>query len=94
MEFEVMILTTQGKVLRRSYKDKIHLFEMQSIVGGYIELVPVDDNFFMVVNEEGYLLNLECNTLATEWMLAHNPSFNPQHVIVGDVFVIEKSNIK
>lgn len=46
------------------------LIELQEIVGGYIERVPTplldNDNYSMYVNEEGILLNLSRNVLATK----------------------------
>jgi hypothetical protein len=59
------------------------LEEMQEYVGGYIELVTVNDlnggRMVIVLNEEGKLDGLPYNLLAT---LVYG---NPMDVIVGDV---------
>ena len=41
------------------------LEEMQTCVGGYIEMIRLDKDNYMVVNEEGSFLNLPKNTTAT-----------------------------
>lgn len=41
------------------------LEELQGFVGGYIEIVFLDDNTLMVVNEEGKLHGLGLNIMAT-----------------------------
>jgi hypothetical protein len=42
------------------------LEELQTLVGGYIELVPMPHNRYAVVNEEGQYLNLDFNPRASE----------------------------
>ena len=38
--------------------------ELKEFVGGYIEIVPINDHEIMVVNEEGKLNNLPVNYIA------------------------------
>lgn len=42
--------------------------ELQSYVGGFIETIYIDDEKMFVVNEEGNLLGLYPNALATEYL--------------------------
>lgn len=51
---------------------------MQKLVGGYIEVVYMFDNVFMVCNEEGKLIGLEPNLV-----------LGNGDVVVGDIFFVE-----
>lgn len=62
------------------------LEELQKIVGGYIEIVNVNEEYIMVVNEEGKLLGLPINPSAT--IIAR------QGPIVGDVLVCRREEVK
>jgi len=61
------------------------LEEMQSIVGGYIEVLYLSDGRLMVVNEEGLLRKLPFNPIATTMA---------SRIIVGDVLVCEQNQIR
>lgn len=39
--------------------------ELKEFVGGYIEIVPINDHKIMVINEEGKLNNLPVNHIAS-----------------------------
>lgn len=54
------------------------LHELQKLVGGYIEMLPIPGGKVMVVNEEGKLKGLPENTEA---------SFITGQQIVGDVLI-------
>ena len=58
-------------------------------MGGYIQLIPLQDNLVMVINEKGKLLSLHRNDKATELANFH-PDFDDY--IVGNV-VICKSEL-
>jgi hypothetical protein len=68
----------------------ITLNEMQKCVGGYIELIYLNDGMVLVVNEEGLTLNLPYNERATNTALAEGK----KHHIVGDVLLIGANFIK
>lgn len=82
------IIKTTGETIEVSPKKGKYfsLQELQTIVGGYIEMVYLDDSRFMVVNEEGKLKNLPLNEKATEL-------FNSTDYIVGDVLVCSRKEI-
>ena len=63
---------------------------LQSIVGGYIEIIHVDENTRMIINEEGKFKNLQVNTNATELVVRN--LFEDDY-IVGDVIVIDVSEM-
>lgn len=65
------------------------LEELKTIVGGYIEIVPLGDERIMVVNEEGRLLNLPHNYTASRITSAQG-IVN----IVGNVLVCHTSMVK
>lgn len=62
------------------------LSELQTAVGGYIEMVraPVDGEW-LVVNEDGKRLALPINVKATR--LLHLAGGHPDDVVVGDVIL-------
>lgn len=73
--------------------DRVELSDVQSAVGGYIEIVRLNVEPFeyngnkiydlMIVNEDGFRLQLDINLIATE-MYRKNTHPNT-NVIVGDV---------
>lgn len=66
------------------------LHEMQTIVGGWIEVVYLRDGRIMVVNEEGKVNRLEPNIVATNLLLAQGG----WDMVVGDVLVCDASMLK
>ena len=67
--------------------------QLHDIVGGYIELVTLNNKEYMVVNEEGKLYNLPFNAVATEMYHKSNPrAIND--FIVGDVLVCYQDEIE
>lgn len=66
------------------------LEELKSIVGGYIEIIPLDDFYSMVVNEEGKLLNLPINEGATRY---YRKSRNTDDFIVGNALICSNKEI-
>jgi len=75
------LITTTGFV--EELEGKPTLEQLQKIVGGLIEYVPIHDGGYMYCNEEGKLLGLPPNPYATELI-----DFGD--VIVGDVVVMQK----
>lgn len=68
------------------------LNELKKIVGGYIEIVYLSDKQIMVVNEEGKLIGLPFNILATEaYRMATQPN---NETIVGDVLICDVGQVK
>lgn len=61
-----LIITTNGTTGIINFENQTaKLEELQKLVGGYIEIINLSSNMVMVVNEEGLLLNLPANDLAT-----------------------------
>ena len=67
------------------------LEELQSFVGGYIEIVALDKEFYMVLNEEGKLKCLPKNDKATR--LYHRVRYTDD-VIVGNVLICNNTEIE
>lgn len=65
------------------------LEELQSFVGGFIEILPIGDKL-LVCNEEGKLLRLPLNDKAT---LIANKYYTGDH-IVGNALVCDRNQIK
>jgi len=80
-----MIIKTDGQVISVQPKNgkDFSLQELKAIVGGYIEIIRMNDKF-MVVNEEGKLEQLPYNALATGFYWANVGRYD---YIVGDVLV-------
>jgi hypothetical protein len=71
-------------------KKLFSLKELQSFVGGYIEILFITDSQVMVVNEEGKLDELPINVRATEIIR----QAGIQDVIAGDALVCPSKFIK
>lgn len=65
------------------------LKELQELVGGYIETIPVSTDQLMVINEEGKLDGLPYNQRATE-IAIENCVFDR---IVGDVLICMSNEV-
>lgn len=83
-----VILHANGSVseFRPKAKD-FTLGELQTAVGGYIEIVAVNpwNDVVLVVDEEGPFKKKRCNELASEIAGLY---------IVGDVVLMERKNLK
>ena len=75
---------TEKKVMPKNGTD-FSLEELQGFVKGYIEIVYLPNDKFLVVNEEGKLMGLPINDYATE--IANQ-------LIVGDVLLCDSDQIK
>lgn len=70
---------------------RITLEEMQKIVGGYIEIVSLrSEKKRMVVNEEGAIIPLKPNFLAT---VIYRKETGSQSAIFGDVLLTDWNDI-
>lgn len=88
----VVIKTDGTKDALQPKNNKVFtLEELKSVVGGYIEIVPIEKCTFMVVNEEGKLLNLPINVEATRY---YRKSRNTDDFIVGNVLICNNKEIE
>lgn len=78
----------------QSYPESPSLADMQELVGGYIELVHLNDTQYMVVNEDGHIHELPYNTMANQLLSVQRPEFAKLNSIVGNVFLIDKTDIE
>ena len=63
------------------------LKEVQDIVGGLIEVIPYGTKELMVLNEEGKLINLPVNNVATDLICGIDD-------IVGDVLLCKATEVR
>ena len=86
-----VIYKSNGDIIETSPKNKkdFSLKELKEIVGGYIEILDLDDAY-MVINEEGKLLDLPFNEKATR---LYECITGTNDYIVGDVLVCPKNQI-
>ena len=82
-----LYIKANGEKIEVTPHNGVHfsLKELQTFVGGYIEMVLTKDQQTMVVNEEGRLNNLPVNHQASA-MVTYGP-------ILGDVLVCDWSMI-
>lgn len=64
--------------------------ELNKLVGGYIEVIRLNDEWFMVINEEGKLQNLPYNTMAT---MLYQSYVSPYDCIVGNAVLVSSNEI-
>ena len=89
------IIKANGEIIDVIPKNGVdfQLEEMQEVVGGWIEIVYLDNGSMMVVNEEGKLKQLPYNRLATQ-MVESGCRYLSGDWIAGDVLVCDKTQIK
>lgn len=63
------------------------LTDLQGLVGGYIDVVRVGDELSVYINDEGKLIGLPPNALATMWLSVIGAIF-PNDYIAGDAVVL------
>ena len=88
-------LKANGDVVEVTPKNgrDFQLDELKRFVGGFIEIVRINDKQIMVVNEEGKLNGLPYNSLATEALiLAHQGRVDDY--IVGNVLLCDNDMVK
>lgn len=89
------------EVLKPQQGDMFDLLSLKKYVGGFIEIVRLADNRYMIVNEEGKLYNLPYNMLATQilsdvgvrvWgkIVKGDDAVRSMGCIVGDVVICEE----
>lgn len=78
------------QIVEPANKHDYTLYELRRIVGGNIELIDLGKRY-LVVNEDGKLMRLPYNTMATNWMLV---AIGGSDFIVGDALLCEKKHIK
>lgn len=83
-------MKTNGNVIDVTPKNEGQVFtleELKEYVGGWIECIYLNRHQVMVINEEGKLLNLPYNAIATAaFQLAFQPT---KDFIVGDALLCE-----
>ena len=84
------LIKADGNVVEVSPKNAGKCFtleELKGFVGGWIECINISHKQVMVINEEGKLMNLPYNAVATE---AFRMAFQPtDDFIVGDALLCE-----
>jgi hypothetical protein len=86
---KAILIETTGKVSRieiRDYKD------IQVAVGGYIQWIPFAESNAAYVNEEGKLLNLPENYLATRLCFKYDVGLSSSDYISGNMVVVGQSD--
>lgn len=78
------------QIVEPANKTDYKLDELRRIVGGNIEVIDLGKRY-LVVNEDGKIMRLPYNTMATNWMLV---AIGGSDFIVGDALLCEKEHIK
>lgn len=69
------------------------LEELKTFVDGYIQIIQLTQTQIMVINEEGKLIGLQPNRLATEAALLVK-AIAENDFIVGDCIICDKKHVK
>lgn len=80
---------TNVEIVPLKRKRAFSVRELQKFVGGYFELIPVGEDHYLVVNEEGTIYGLPVNENATKLVAQFG-----YLAIVGDALYTEKSLVK
>ncbi len=89
----IVIEAGKRKGFIQSCPENISLEDMQDLVGGNIEFISLNDEQYMVVNENGLNLELPYNIFANDILAKNRPEFAKLNAIVGDVFLIDKKDV-
>jgi hypothetical protein len=73
-------------IVRPSNGNEFSLEEMNKFVGGYLEAIRLTAQDVMYLNEQGLLLNLPINHIATQLVRSHRTE-HKFTTIVGDVII-------
>ena len=86
------IYKTNGTVVETKPKNgkDFKLEELQAIVGGYIEVLSLNNKEILVCDEEGKLKDYPLNIVATEIV----QSYGISDYIVGDVLICDNEQVK
>ena len=91
------IKQTQFKIIEDS-KDEPNLKEAQEFVGGYVEGITFPNGDYLIINEEGKLMNLPLNPEATAlWrstFTADKYVFGHDDFVVGPAILIKAKALK
>ena len=86
-----ILILADGSIKEIIFKGlQVTLEEMKKCVGGYVEFVHLEDDLVLVVNEEGLILNLPHNKMATIILSLGGKA----NYIVGDTLLISNRFIK
>ena len=97
MTKEINTKASEFKIIEDS-KDEPSLKEAQEFVGGYVEGINFPNGDYLIVNEEGKLMNLPLNPEATTLWRAtfDNDNFvtGRKDFVVGPAILIKKDALK
>ena len=89
MTTDINTKASEFKIIEDS-KDEPNLKEAQEFVGGYVEGITFPNGDYLIINEEGKLMNLPLNPEATAlWRATFNNDF-----VVGPAILIKKAALK
>jgi len=89
MKAEIIRANGDRMFVEPENKKNFTLNELQGFVGGYIQIIETTDDRLMIINEEGKLNKLPTNGIATAYY-----KYGKKEIIVGDVVVINKNQIR
>lgn len=88
-----MLIKSNGEIIENIKPDngkKFSLKELQTYIGGYIELLSSNDHQYMVIDEEGKIKDKEYNEIATVIM---EDILAPGDYIAGNALIIDCNEI-
>jgi hypothetical protein len=68
------------------------LREVQAAVGGFVESLPVSDQYLMILDEDGKSKDKPLNERATK--ILHLAGGSPSDYVVGDVLICERGMVE
>jgi hypothetical protein len=78
-----------SQVVTPQHGSEFTLKELQAFVGGYIEIVRLDEQSIMIVNEDGHAMGLALNNMGTQLYAGQQTGFP----VVGDVLVCSAKEV-
>ena len=90
MKGRILYVDSREEFIEPKNSTDFSLEELKTIVGGYIEIVPLSDERIMVVNEEGKIHRLPLNVRAT--CIVNGAGI--ADTIVGNVLICRSEMVK
>lgn len=85
--------TGETVTVKPKHGDKFTLEELQNVVGGYIQIVPlVKRGEQLICNEEGLRLKLPVNATASEYCAGE--TFWGQDFLLGDILICSPDDLE
>ncbi len=91
---KALTITPDGTITELALTEGNSLAELQGAVGGYIEVLSLNERTAMVINEEGKIYGLPANDVATRLTQHYAIGLDPRDQINGTAVLIGQTRTR